>query len=173
MVKGVISMEKPKHILVKKTVKKIAKFLEIPRPKVMIKPPHKFPNPNISSFFDIRDYSITFNDVWMRSVQDLEIIATAFHETRHLYQKYCVDQNAYEDQALIKTWKDNFDAYKSPLPNEPNGGFEYLAQPVEIDAIAFAIKCMSQFHQVRLYTPEEVKREILIRQKNLKLPNNY
>jgi hypothetical protein len=38
-----------------------------------------------------KSYTILFNDDWIRKAHELEILKCAFHETRHSYQKACID----------------------------------------------------------------------------------
>ena len=39
---------------------------------------------------------------------------TALHETRHAYQKYCIDTRSREDIKTIEAWEKEFNQYNQP-----------------------------------------------------------
>lgn len=80
-----------------------------------------------------------FNDKWLESANELEILTTRFHETKHAYQYHCIQSNSREDQETINTWKREFEGYSKPSnTNNPKNDESYLIQAIEIDAIAFS-----------------------------------
>ena len=94
------------------------------------------------------DYNlILFNQDWLSVAKLDEVILTAFHETRHAYQKSQIDgmynliQN--EGPETIRKWKQEFDAYFRPsdeFQDDPG----YLEQEIEKDAIAFSQMCLQK-----------------------------
>ncbi len=60
---------------------------------------------------------------------------------------------------MIQKWKDEMNNYNSPtqkdIPEE-----EYLKQAIEIDAIAFAHKMMSEYFNVKTVIPDCIKGSI-------------
>ena len=89
-------------------VQAASKILQIKEPNIYFNKSTDFSNPNISSFYHKSTHSIVFNDKWLDSANELEILTTCFHETRHAYQYYCIQSNSREDQETINTWKREF-----------------------------------------------------------------
>ena len=54
-----------------------------------------FKNKHISATFNPDIYRISFNKDWLEDAPAIEIIKVAAHETRHAYQKACVDFPMY------------------------------------------------------------------------------
>lgn len=84
---------------------------------------------------------ILFNQDWLSVAKLEEVILTAFHETRHAYQKSQIDgipnlkHNVISE--TIQKWKKEFEAYYRPsdqILNDPN----YIEQEIEKDASRFA-----------------------------------
>ncbi len=88
---------------------------------------------------------ILFNQDWLSVAKFEEVILTAFHETRHAYQKAQIDGIPYlkqkENPETIAKWKQEFDAYYRPS-DEYQDDPEYLEQVIEKDAISFSKTCM-------------------------------
>lgn len=88
---------------------------------------------------------ILFNQDWLTIAKLEDVILTAFHETRHAYQKAEIDGVpnliSNESQDTIKIWKTEFDNYYRPndeIVNEP----KYVEQEIEKDAVLFALTTM-------------------------------
>lgn len=90
------------------------KILNIPLPEVFFASSSNFPNPEISSIYRYKDNEIIFNEDWVNRSNELEIMITALHETRHAYQKYCIDTRTREDIKTIETWEKEFNQYHQP-----------------------------------------------------------
>src|SRR5690554_631524 len=115
------------------------KILNIPLPEVFFASSSNFPNPEISSIYRYKDNEIIFNEDWVNRSNELEIMITALHETRHAYQKFCIDTRSREDIKTIEAWEKEFNQYNQPSgKNTPTDDNSYLKQAIEIDAIAFA-----------------------------------
>ena len=141
-----------------------SKILNIKEPEVYFNPYTDFSNPNVSSMYLKSRNAIVFNDKWLDSANELEILTTCFHETRHAYQFYCIQSDSREDEATIRTWKSEFEGYSKPTStNNPKSDESYLAQAIEIDAIAFAYHQMKELFDVKVKIPEEIKQQSLER----------
>lgn len=84
---------------------------------------------------------ILFNQDWLSVAKIEEVILTAFHETRHAYQKAQIDGvpnlRQKENSETIAKWDGEFRKYYRPtdaFQDDP----EYLEQEIEKDAIAFS-----------------------------------
>jgi hypothetical protein len=88
------------------------------------------------------DYNlILFNQDWLSVAKFEEVILTAFHETRHAYQKAQIDGipnlKQSEEPETIAKWKHEFEEYYRPSEDYQDDS-EYLEQEIEKDAIAFS-----------------------------------
>lgn len=94
-----------------------------------------FYNSGINAMFIQSTYTIIFNIEWIEQAHELEILKCAFHETRHAYQKACVDFPdvvKHDDEKVVAKWKEEFKSYNNPNSNV------YLEQEVEKDAVIFS-----------------------------------
>ena len=88
------------------------------------------------------DYNlILFNQDWLATARLEEVILTAFHETRHAYQKAQIEGVLYinkrEKPETVMKWKQEFEKYYRPS-NEYQDDPGYLNQEIEKDAIGFS-----------------------------------
>lgn len=138
-----------------------SKILNIKEPERYFNPYTDFSNPNVSSMYLKSRYAIVFNDKWLDSANELKILTTCFHETRHAYQYYCIQTNSREDQETINTWKREFGGYNKPTStNNPKNDESYLKQAIEVDAIAFAYHQMKELFDKEVKIPEEIKENV-------------
>lgn len=88
---------------------------------------------------------ILFNQDWLSVAKIDEVILTAFHETRHAYQKAQIDGipnlKQKENPEKIAKWEREFQKYYRPS-DEYQDDPRYLEQEIEKDAIAFSQMCM-------------------------------
>ena len=81
-------------------------------------------------------YTIVFNTDWLNSIHDEEILRCAFHETRHAYQRACIDfpdmMVLDVEEETVKKWKFEFDNYT----HDESKGYDF--QELEKDANEFA-----------------------------------
>ena len=139
-----------------------SKILNITPPEVYFASGSDFPNPEISSIYRHKDNEIIFNDDWINRSNELEILVTAFHETRHAYQYHCIKTKSREDIETINVWEKEFNQYTSLSgKNTPKSDIDYLKQSIEIDAIAFAYHQMKELFDVEVKIPQEIKNIIL------------
>ena len=84
---------------------------------------------------------ILFNQDWLAVAKLEEVILTAFHETRHAYQKAQIDgvpnPRQKENPETIAIWNSEFQKYYRPSDDYVDDP-EYLEQEIEKDAIAFS-----------------------------------
>ncbi|MFA5283910.1 MAG: hypothetical protein WC366_05350 [Bacilli bacterium] len=90
---------------------------------------------------------ILFNQDWLSVAKLDEVILTAFHETRHAYQKAQIDGipnlKQKENPETIAKWKHEFEEYYRPN-DEYVDDPAYLEQEIEKDAIAFSQMCLQK-----------------------------
>jgi hypothetical protein len=104
---------------------------------------------------------IAFNENWVENVKNnMEIMITCFHETRHAFQ-YQVINGDYMgtetvDKDTIDMWKSEFTQYHRPSGEIENDN-DYLYQDIEIGAISFAHKMMLEHFKVKTIIPDEIK----------------
>jgi len=77
---------------------------------------------------------------WLKKSHELEVLKCAFHETRHAYQKACIDfpEIIKHDKDEVEVWKKEFEEYKEPSFNE------YLDQTIEKDAVWFSERLIDE-----------------------------
>jgi len=75
--------------------------IEVKISEVYFNPYTDFSNPNVLSMYLKSRNAIVFNDKWLDSANELEILTTCFHETRHVYQFYCIQSNSREGETTI------------------------------------------------------------------------
>jgi hypothetical protein len=140
-----------------------SKILDLPLPKVYFARGMEFPNPEISSIYKHKDNEIFLNEDWVLKSNHPELMVTAFHETRHVYQHFCIKTNSRENQETINTWKKEFDHYISPSgKNDSLSDLNYLKQAIEIDAIAFAYFQLKEIFNMNVKIPKEIKELVLL-----------
>ncbi|MFA7422700.1 MAG: hypothetical protein WCZ00_03075 [Acholeplasmataceae bacterium] len=109
-------------------------ILNISNIEVYFKQQSFFPNKNVNVMFIPDGYFIVFSMDWLKSAHELEVLKCAFHETRHAYQKACIDfpEIMEHDEIEVGIWKKEFEEYKNP-------NFDgYMNQHLEEDAINFS-----------------------------------
>jgi hypothetical protein len=84
---------------------------------------------------------ILFNQDWLSVAKLDEVILTAFHETRHAYQKAQIEGipnlRQIENPETIAKWKQEFEQYYRPSDDyQDDPG--YSEQEIEKDAIEFS-----------------------------------
>lgn len=118
-----------------------SKILEIEKPEVDFVDSEFLHSSSITSMYVPNHNLILFNQDWLSVAKLDEVVLTAFHETRHAYQKAQIDGIPYlkqkENPETIAKWKQEFDAYYRPS-DEYVDDPEYLEQEIEKDAIAFS-----------------------------------
>ena len=89
-------------------------------------------------------YTIIFNTDWLNSIHDEEILRCAFHETRHAYQRACIDfpdmMVLDVEEETVKKWKFEFDNYT----HDESKGYDF--QELEKDANEFADRLLLELH---------------------------
>lgn len=57
----------------------------------------------------------------------IEVMVTCFHESRHAYQAYSINNEVNESDKILTLWKKEFDSYNNPTgDNTPISDVEYL-----------------------------------------------
>lgn len=143
-------------------VKLASKILEIPEPKVFFVDDDNINKNMITGIFIYDDYEILFNETWVLISEWIEIIVTAFHETRHAYQCYSIKHSKNEDKITLENWKNDFENYKTASgTNNPKLDFDYLNQAIEIDAIRFTHYKIKELFNVKTIIPDQIKSKII------------
>ena len=95
-----------------------------------------FINPLSSAIFVQELYIIVFNETWLEQAPEREVALAAFHETRHAYQKACIEFPEHMkidvNAETLKQWAYEFDNYV----NFSEG--EYENQAIEKDALKYS-----------------------------------
>ena len=141
---------------IEKMVNRCGVILNIPKPDVEL---HKFDSDEISAMFIPSTYSIVVNGVWLERANIIELFITICHEMRHAYQFYRVnnDKVTNDNKGLIQKWKEEFDNYCYPQDER------FLAQEIEIDAIAFAHYMTLKYFGERTVIPDNIKKKVYLR----------
>jgi hypothetical protein len=82
-----------------------SKIQLITPPEVYFASGSDFPNSEISSIYRHKNNEIIFNEDWVNRSNELEILVTAFHETRHAYQYHSIKTKSREDIETINVWE--------------------------------------------------------------------
>ena len=140
-------------------VKMAVEDLRIPEPEVFFIERNNLPNPYITSLFIQDKYELVFNENWLLESDPAEVLVACFHEARHAYQKYSIDNNINEDIDTLNEWNNNFVSYNSPsINNTEKEDINYLEQAIEVDAILYAHKKMKELFDVKTIIPDSVKK---------------
>ena len=136
-------------------VKIVAKILNIPEPHISFFDSSELSNKEITLMYLFESDEIIFNDQWVEKSPWIEVIVTAFHETRCAYQGYCIKNRTYESNETIDIWQQEFTNYLQPTgKNNEQDDSDYLNQSIEIDAIAFVHKMMLEHFDVKTMIPK-------------------
>ena len=111
-----------------------SKKLGLSEIEVHFRPQSFFKSKDTNATFIQEGYYIVFSSDWIKEANELEILKCSFHETRHAYQRACIDfpKLTYHDSESIKVWAMEFDGYRDP------GHDGYLDQEIEKDARGFS-----------------------------------
>ncbi len=105
-----------------------------------------FSTPHITAMYLPSEDTILFNEDWIKSADTNEVLATSFHEVRHVYQKKQIDlyfsnRKVSECAETIFRWKKEFDYYHQP--NSSENEKKYVYQEIEKDSIFYASKLIT------------------------------
>ena len=142
-------------------VKIIAKILNIPVPHISFFDPSEVSNNEITGMYLFESGEIIFNEEWIAKSQWIEVIVTAFHETRHAYQGYCIRTKSMESKDTLDKWEYETLNYIRPSgKNNEVDDYDYLNQSIEIDAIGFTHHKIYEFFGVKTLLPKFIKDSI-------------
>lgn len=98
-------------------------------------------DPGTAGYFDGKQLVIAEHDLALNDKNAYkEVLNTLLHEGRHAYQNYNLDVKVVEEnQELVDSWKVNLAilGYENDMVDEM-GFWRYYAQPIEVDARAYA-----------------------------------
>ena len=121
-----------------------------------------FPTIDVSAS-TTNDKVIHLNKNWLELCDNrLSLYSVIFHESRHVYQIECINNNNEEDNTTLVLWKKELEVYIEP------GKHQYLKQHIEIDAIAYTYFLMEKMFGVKTVIPDLIKNEVLIRYEEIK-----
>lgn len=111
-----------------------SKILGLSEIEVHFKPQTFFKCNQTNASFISDGYYIVISTDWLETANELEILKCSFHETRHGYQRACIDypEIIYHDPKVVEVWHKEFEDYKRP------GHDYYLNQEIEKDAFEFS-----------------------------------
>lgn len=142
-------------------VKIIAKILNISVPHISFFDPSEVSNNEITGMYLFESDEIIFNEEWIAKSQWIEVIVTAFHETRHAYQGYCIRTKSMESKDTLDKWEYETLNYICPSgKNNEVDDHDYLNQSIEIDAIGFTHHKIYEFFGVKTFLPNSIKESI-------------
>lgn len=142
-------------------VKIIAKILNIPVPHISFFDPSEVSNNEITGMYLFESDEIIFNEEWVAKSKWIEVIVTAFHETRHAYQGYCISTRSLESKDTLDKWEYETQNYIRPTgKNNEVDDHDYLNQSIEIDAIGFTHHKIYEFFGVKTFLPKSIKDSI-------------
>jgi len=123
-------------------------LLIIEKPDVDFVDSEFFCGSTITSMYVPDHNLILFNQDWLAVSKVEEVILTAFHETRHAYQKAQIDGLSSlknnENLETVAKWKREFGQYFRPsdqFQDDPR----YLGQDIEKDAIEFSMQLLRRY----------------------------
>lgn len=144
-------------------VKIIAKILNIPIPYISFFDPSEVSNNEITGMYLFESDEIMFNQEWVAKSQWIEVMITAFHETRHAYQGYCIRTRSLESKDTINKWE--YETLNYIMPSGGNNEIddeEYLKQEIEIDAIGYTHHKIYEFFGVKTVIPKAILSKVLL-----------
>lgn len=143
-------------------VKIIAEILNIPVPHISFFDPSEVSNNEITGMYLFESDEIIFNEEWIAKSQWIEVIVTAFHETRHAYQGYCIRTKSMEIKDTLDKWEYETLNYIRPSgKNNEVDDYDYLNQSIEIDAISFTHNKIYEFFGVKTVIPKGILKKVL------------
>lgn len=141
-----------------KGIKIASNLLNIPEPSIYFVSSDELPNKEVTAVFRHKNYEVIFNEDWLAEVPWIEVMVTCFHESRHAYQAYSINNEVNENDITLTLWKKEFDSYNNPTgDNTPISDVEYLRQSIEVDAIRFAHDKIKELFNVKTLIPEIIK----------------
>lgn len=142
-------------------VKIVAKILNISEPHISFFNPKEVLNREITGMYLFESDEIIFNEEWVEKSPWIEVIVTAFHETRHAYQGYCIRTKSMESKETLDKWEFETLNYIQPSgKNNEVDDYDYLNQLIEIDAISFTHKLVLEYFGVKTLIPNTIKRAL-------------
>jgi hypothetical protein len=146
------------------SVRIVSKTLNIPEPHISFFNPSEITNKETTGMYLFESDEIVFNEEWVINSPWIEVVVTAFHETRHAYQGYCIRNKIYEAHETLDIWHHEFNNYLKPSGmNNETDDVEYLNQFIEIDAIAYTHKTMLELFNVKSIIPKIIDKEVRLR----------
>lgn len=143
-------------------VKIVAKILNIPEPPISFFNSSEVSNQEITGMYLFESDEIIFNEEWVKISPWIEVIITAFHETRHAYQGYCIRTKSMESKDTLEIWEYETLNYIRPSgENNEVDDYDYLNQLIEIDAIGFTHHKMYEYFGVKTVIPKVILNKVL------------
>lgn len=147
-----------KHEVAINGVNIAATILNIPVPHYSFFDPSEISNKEITEMYVFESDEIIFNEEWVVKSPWIEVIVTAFHETRHAYQGYCIRTRSVESKDTLDKWEYVTLNYIRPTgKNNEVDDHDYLNQSIEIDAIGFTHHTIDNFFGVKTVIPYSIK----------------
>lgn len=144
-------------------VRKASKILHIKEPEVVFFKTEGNDDLNIRSVFFKEIYQIGFDSEALEVAPLFQIVAAAYHESRHAFQ-WLVINGLYTGRELIEqetidVWRSEFCNYTSPSLDDYKEK-EYLLQEIEVDAILFAYNQWEDVIDEDVLIPAKIRSEI-------------
>lgn len=145
--------------IIQSSVRLASEKLNIPQPLFILKDISSLGNNEVTCMFNKNNNQLIYNEKWLDTASEVEIIITTFHEVRHAYQYYSVINNKNQTTEVLQQWKTNFENYISPTStlNEEMDR-EYLTQPIEKDAILWTHNTIFEIFEIKTILPKILRR---------------
>lgn len=141
-----------------KGIKIASNLLNIPEPSIFFASSDELPNKEVTALFRHKDYEVIFNENWLIVVPWIEVMITCFHETKHAYQSYSINNNINESKETLTKWESDFNTYNMPSGTlDEKADINYLTQSIEIDAIRFTHEKIKELFDVKTIIPAGIK----------------
>ena len=103
-----------KNLIINKAVKLASDTLNIPVPKIRLTDEKAMINNKVPCIFSKEKYLLIFNNNWIDTASEIELVIICFHEVRHAYQYYSILNIVNEKQEILNAWDSNFNNYIYP-----------------------------------------------------------
>ena len=150
----------------------VSKLLGLSELIVLYRPASDFSSDEVNAMFIKTRYFIVFKIDWIETAEHLDILTSAFHETRHAYQMAQVEFpegfKYNEPEEVLDRWENEFKNYKASPDTSEEHDMQYLDQDIELDAIAFEHYLAMRLFKVDLEPHEYAEERVREKRKSFK-----
>lgn len=156
-----------------KAVHEACEQLNIPTPTVTYAHDVDVLNPAETAYFNVLDYGIYFNPLWIDNANPQEVLLSAYIQVRFAYQQYAIEYGVYEPSDVLTIWQKEKRIYLEPkIVFEDEMDLDYIRQAYVLDAIAYGHFMLLNRHDTVSMIPQDIKEEVLLLVEQLKQKAN-